>query len=77
MWSSGNAPGGRLPATATVRLEPVDAASTKIGYTVDMGLTGKLGGIGQPVFRAKSDELSKKFGANVQAAIVADAKAST
>jgi carbon monoxide dehydrogenase subunit G len=71
----GNAPGGRLTATATVRLEPVDAANTKISYTVDMGLTGKLGGIGQPVFRAKSDELSKKFGANVQAAIVADAKA--
>jgi carbon monoxide dehydrogenase subunit G len=72
---SGNAPGGRLTATATVRLEAVDTAHTKISYTVDMGLTGKLGGIGQPVFRAKSDELSKKFGANVQAAIVADAKA--
>jgi len=72
---SGNAPGGRLTATATVRLEPVDAANTKIAYTVDMGLTGKLGGIGQPVFRAKSDELSKKFGANVQSAIVAGTKA--
>jgi carbon monoxide dehydrogenase subunit G len=72
---SGNAPGGRLTATATVRLEAVDAANTKITYTVDMGLTGKLGGIGQPVFRAKSDEMSKKFGANVQAALVADAKA--
>jgi hypothetical protein len=72
---SGNAPGGRLTAIATVRLEPVDAANTKISYTVDLGLTGKLGGIGQPVFRSKSDELSKKFGANVQAALVADAKA--
>ncbi len=36
-------------------------------YTVD--LDGKLGGIGQPVFRAKSDGLSKKFGANVRAAL--------
>ena len=73
----GNAPGGRLTATATVRLEPVDAESTKVSYTVDLGLTGKLGGIGQPVFRAKSDELSKKFGANVRAALETDAKAST
>jgi carbon monoxide dehydrogenase subunit G len=66
---SGNAAGGRLTATATVRLEAVDAANTKVTYTVDLGLTGKLGGIGQPVFRAKSDELSKKFGANVRAAL--------
>jgi hypothetical protein len=66
---SGNAAGGRLTATATIRLEPVDAANTKVSYTVDLGLTGKLGGIGQPVFRAKSDELSKKFGANVRAAL--------
>jgi carbon monoxide dehydrogenase subunit G len=69
---SGNAAGGRLTATATVRLEPVDAANTKVTYTVDLGLTGKLGGIGQPVFRAKSDELSKKFGANVRAALEAN-----
>ena len=68
---SGNASGlgGRLTATATVRLDAVNAAQTKVTYTVDLGLTGKLGGIGQPVFRAKSDELSKKFGANVRAAL--------
>jgi carbon monoxide dehydrogenase subunit G len=66
---SGNAPGGRLTATATVRLEAVDAATTKVSYTVDLSLAGKLGGIGQPVFRSKSDELSKKFGANVRAAL--------
>jgi uncharacterized protein len=66
---SGNAAGGRLTATATVQLDAVDAANTKVTYTVDLGLTGKLGGIGQPVFRAKSDELSKKFGANVRAAL--------
>jgi carbon monoxide dehydrogenase subunit G len=72
---SGNAPGGRLTATATVRLEAIDPNTTKVSYTVDLGLTGKLGGIGQPVFRAKSDELSKKFGANVRAALEGDAKA--
>lgn len=70
---SGNAAGlgGRLTATATVRLAAVDAGSTHVTYTVDLGLTGKLGGIGQPVFRAKSAELSKTFGANVRAALEA------
>jgi carbon monoxide dehydrogenase subunit G len=73
---SGNAPGlgGRLTATAQLRLEALDAASTRVTYAVEMGLSGRLGGIGQPVFRAKSDELSKKFGANVRAAIEADAR---
>jgi carbon monoxide dehydrogenase subunit G len=72
---SGNAAGGRLTASATVRLSAVDANTTKVTYTVDLSLTGKLGGIGQPVFRSKSDELSKKFGANVRAALEADATA--
>jgi carbon monoxide dehydrogenase subunit G len=72
---SGNAAGGRLTANATVRLEALDDAHTKVSYTVDLGLTGRLGGIGQPVFRAKSDELSKKFGANVRAALESGAKA--
>ena len=74
---SGNAPGlgGRLTATAALRLQAPDATRTRVIYTVEMGLSGRLGGIGQPVFRAKSDELSKKFGANVQAAIEADAAA--
>lgn len=72
---SGNAPGGRLTATATVRLDAADAANTKVTYTVDLGLTGKLGGIGQPVFRSKSEELSKKFGANVRAALESGAAA--
>ncbi len=72
---SGNAAGGRLSATATVRLSALDANTTKVTYTVDLSLTGKLGGIGQPVFRSKSDELSKKFGANVRAALEADATA--
>ena len=66
---SGNAAGGRLTAIATVRLAAIDAKNTTVTYTVELSLTGKLGGIGQPVFRAKSDELSKKFGANVRAAL--------
>jgi uncharacterized protein len=68
---SGNATGlgGRLTANATVRLEDLPSGGTLIKYTVEMGLTGKLGGIGQPVFRAKSDELGKKFAVNLKAAM--------
>ena len=71
---NGDAPGlgGRLTAVATLRLGAVDDAHTRIVYTVELGLTGKLGGLGQPLFRAKSDELSKKFGANVRAALERD-----
>ena len=67
----GDAPGlgGRLTANATVRLEDVPAGGTLIRYTIEMGLTGKLGGIGQPVFRSKSDELGRKFAANLKAAM--------
>jgi carbon monoxide dehydrogenase subunit G len=72
---AGNAPalGGRLTATAALRLAEEGGTATRVTYSVDMGLSGRLGGIGQPVFRAKSDELSKAFGANVKAAIEADA----
>jgi carbon monoxide dehydrogenase subunit G len=51
-----------------VRLESIPGG-TLIRYTIDLGLTGKLGGIGQPVFRAKSDELGRKFAANLKAAM--------
>jgi uncharacterized protein len=74
---TGNAAGlgGRLTATAAVRLAAVDELHAAVTYTVDLALTGKLGGIGQPVFRAKSDELSKMFGANVRAALESGATA--
>lgn len=60
---------GRLSARAEVRLAAPDAATTDIAYTIEMTLAGKLGSFGQPVFRAKSDELSKKFAVNLKAAL--------
>jgi carbon monoxide dehydrogenase subunit G len=65
--------GGRLTATALLQLADEGGSATRVTYSVDMGLSGRLGGIGQPVFRAKSDELSRQFGANVKAAIEAHA----
>lgn len=64
---------GRLEARAGVTLADA-AGGTEIRYAVEMGLTGKLGGIGQPVFRAKSEELARQFGANLQAAFAGPAE---
>jgi carbon monoxide dehydrogenase subunit G len=41
---------------------------TRIAYSVDAALTGKLGSLGQPVLRAKSREMEKQFAARMQAA---------
>jgi carbon monoxide dehydrogenase subunit G len=60
---------GRLEARAGVRLSDAPAGATQIAYDVDLGLTGKLGGLGQPLFEAKSEELSRAFGTNLRNAI--------
>lgn len=60
---------GRLEARAGIRLADAADRATQITYSVELGLTGKLGGLGQPVFKAKSEELSRVFGANLKAAI--------
>ncbi|MGD0052202.1 MAG: SRPBCC domain-containing protein [Vulcanimicrobiaceae bacterium] len=62
---------GRLEARAGVRLTDGTAGTTQLAYDVGLALTGKLGGLGQPVFKAKSEELSRAFGANVKAAVEA------
>jgi carbon monoxide dehydrogenase subunit G len=60
---------GHVSATASVRLAEADARRTTIRYTTDIALTGKLGGLGQPVFRSTSAQLAREFGANVKKAI--------
>ena len=44
---------GRLVAKSTTKLTDVGGATT-VSYSVDSTLAGKLGGIGQPVLRAKA-----------------------
>jgi carbon monoxide dehydrogenase subunit G len=64
---------GRLAATAGVRLADAGNGRTAITYVTDVGLTGKLGGLGQPVFKAKSVQLGAEFAANLKAAMEKDA----
>lgn len=60
---------GRVVATAAMRLGRTGQARTAIAYSTDVALTGKLGGLGEPVFRAKSAELAREFATNLKAAI--------
>jgi uncharacterized protein len=60
---------GQLTAAAALQLSEAGPGRTLIRHTSDVGLTGKLGGLGQPVFRAKSAEMSAKFAANLKAAL--------
>src|ERR1700693_4678889 len=47
---------GRVVATAGLRLISAGDGRTAISYSTDVVLTGKLGGLGESVFRAKSAE---------------------
>src|SRR5438093_4390718 len=58
---------GRLTATSTTTLSEA-GDETKIEYVVDAALTGKLGGLGQPVLRSKAKEMEKQFAARLRAA---------
>jgi uncharacterized protein len=58
---------GRLTATSTTRLTEADG-QTLIQYSIDTTLTGKLGGIGQPVLRSKAKEMEKQFTERLRAA---------
>jgi hypothetical protein len=60
---------GRVTANAGLQLSEAGPNQTDIRYTASVGLTGKLGGLGEPVFRAKSAEVAREFAANLKAAI--------
>ena len=60
---------GRVAANARIQLSEAGPGKTDIHYAASLGLTGKLGGLGEPVFRAKSAEVAREFGSNLKAAI--------
>ena len=60
---------GRVSATASIELTETGAQCTEIRYLADVVLTGRLGGLGEPVFRSKSLELARQFAENLKAAI--------
>ena len=57
---------GRLTAISRTSLS--DAGNeTKVDYSVDATLAGKLGSIGQPVLRAKAKDMEKQFANKLRA----------
>ena len=60
---------GRVTASAGLELSEAGPNQTNIRYAANVSLAGKLGGLGEPVFRAKSAELAREFGANLKQAI--------
>jgi carbon monoxide dehydrogenase subunit G len=60
---------GQLQTAAHLALDAIDAHTTQMRYLLDIGITGKLGSIGQSAFRAKAEELAAVFGSNVKSAI--------
>jgi carbon monoxide dehydrogenase subunit G len=51
---------GRIVAEAEARLEEREG-ETVVSYELDMSVAGKLGSIGQPVFRSKAKEMENRF----------------
>jgi len=55
---------GRLAATAAARLAEA-GGETRVTYEIDVVLTGKLGGIGEPVMRSKAKAMERSFVQNL------------
>lgn len=51
---------GRLTAIATTKLDEA-GDETRVAYSVDATLAGKLGSMGQPVLRSKAKDMEKEF----------------
>jgi carbon monoxide dehydrogenase subunit G len=58
---------GRLTAKSITRLEDA-GTETKVTYSVESTLAGKLGSIGQPVLRSKAKDMEKQFAQRLRAA---------
>ncbi len=58
---------GRFTSNSVTRLSEAEG-QTRVSYSIDATLTGKLGSIGQPVLKSKAKEMEKKFADNIRAA---------
>jgi carbon monoxide dehydrogenase subunit G len=58
---------GRLTATSRTKLT-ADGDRTKVDYSAEAALTGKLGSLGQPVLKSKAKQMEKQFAERLQAA---------
>jgi len=60
---------GHVVATARLDLAETSDRRTTVRYATQVGLTGKLGSLGQPVLHATSAKMARQFGDNLKAEI--------
>jgi len=53
--------GSNVQLSATLRLTPQSDGGTEVVYRADVSLWGKLGTLGEPVFRQKATQMGKEF----------------
>jgi len=53
--------GSNVQIAATLRLTPQADGATEIAYRADVSLWGKLGSLGEPIFRQKSTQMGREF----------------
>jgi len=58
---------GRLSATSVTTLREA-GDETRIGYAIEVALTGKLGSLGRPVLSAKAKDMERQFTERLHAA---------
>jgi carbon monoxide dehydrogenase subunit G len=58
---------GRLAATTVTMLSSGDTG-TRVKYSIDSVLTGRLGSLGQPVLKAKARDMERQFVERLRAA---------
>ena len=63
---------GRLTTTSITRLAAA-GNQTRLSYTLDATLTGRLGSIGQSVLKSKAREMEKQFAERLSAAFASGA----
>ncbi len=56
---------GRLTANSSTRLSQ-EGGETRVAYSVDATLAGKLGSMGQPVLRSKAKDMEKQFASRLR-----------
>jgi uncharacterized protein len=58
--------GSNVQLTATLKLTPKEDGVTEVAYRADVSLWGKLGTLGEPIFRQKSTQMGREFAQCVQ-----------
>src|SRR5919199_4881763 len=58
--------GSNVQIAATLRLTPQQDGGTEVAYRADVSLWGKLGTLGEPIFRQKATQMGREFAQCVQ-----------